>query len=81
LDWGGGKLINYKNMGTFNRIQTANKKECPKCKSSNVVDTGSRMYLPTDGKSMSKLKNPYYICKNCGERFLFLENSNQKVKN
>jgi len=58
------------------RMRRTNKKECPKCKSSNVYDTGSRMgdvvAIPPGGE-IPEPKYPIYECKDCGELFILVE--------
>jgi len=56
-------------------MKTTNKKECPKCKGKNIVDTGDRGgsfgdYIP--GKDIPEPKKPIYKCKDCGEYFYLI---------
>ena len=59
-------------------MKITNKKECPKCKSKNVFDTGCRTgeienYIP--GKSISEANRTVYECKDCGELFIFMRST------
>lgn len=57
-------------------MKRTNKKECPKCGSKNVFDTGARMgivvSIPPGGK-IPEPGQPVYECKECGEMFIFVE--------
>ena len=57
-------------------MERTNEKECPKCKSLNVFDTGNRMgdvgiILP--GGKIPEPNHPIYKCRDCQELFILLE--------
>lgn len=57
-------------------MERINKKECPKCKSSNIIDIGARIGDVSKiepGQAIPDANHPIYECKNCGELFVFLD--------
>lgn len=56
-------------------MERTNKKECPKCGSINVCDTGSRMgdvQNLESGRPIAEPRHPIYECQDCGEHLVFL---------
>ena len=56
-------------------MERTNKKECPKCKSKNIVDSGSRVGDVSriePGQSIPNANHLIYECKECGGLFVFL---------
>ena len=57
-------------------MERTNKKECPKCKSKNIVETGNKANDGGDMKSNGGYQIPYHLiykCEGCGEIFIFEE--------
>ena len=57
-------------------METTDKKECPKCGSKNINDSGNRMgdvvtVLP--GREIPEPTHVIYECKDCGEQFFIEE--------
>lgn len=56
-------------------MERTNQKECPKCKSRNIIDSGSRigdMSKIEPGRPIPDANHPIYECKDCGELFILL---------
>ena len=61
------------------KMQITNKKECPKCKSSDIIKTGSIWRTDViDGSNQGE--NAIYECKKCGRKFIFLEKNKTYYK-
>ena len=58
-------------MNMPKKMQITNKKECPKCKSFDIVKTGSIWRTDVIDDS-NQDKDAIYECKDCGNRFIFL---------
>jgi transposase-like protein len=57
-------------------METTNKKECPECKSTNIIDTGDRRNNGGDLGPGGKYSEPIYLiyeCNDCRKKFVYKE--------
>ncbi len=57
-------------------METTDKKECPKCKNNNIVNTGKQVSDDKNNPSYPHFPEsiyPIYRCRGCGEVFIFIE--------
>jgi len=56
-------------------MERTDKKECPKCRSTNVYDIGDRMgdaVIIGAGREVPEPQYPIYKCRDCVETFIYL---------
>ncbi len=62
-------------------MERANLRECPKCKSRDIIYLGGMGYLLASGPAGEDpgARYPLFECKNCGEIFMVLEKERDSV--